>query len=213
MLKKYVVNYERADRKGRYYSRRVYAESRIAAGELVEQMIGAETECRIVSVKAAAPTSKKITRRLYVAYGSNLNIDQMKHRCPDAKIYGSGTIKNYRLAFFRVASILPCPGTDVPVGVWEISKADETNLDLYEGYPRLYRKEMIDVEMATGETVSAMVYIMNRRRGESDPPQMYYETIYTGYCDFGLNTEYLKKARAEVGLWDEYFQNFYAAWH
>ena len=72
---------------------------------------------------------------------------------------------------------------------------------------------MIDVEMASGETVSAMVYIMNRTRGESDPSQMYYETIYTGYCDFGLDLKRLKKARNEVGLHDEYFQNLYTVWH
>ena len=30
----------------------------------------------------------KMTKKYYIAYGSNLNISQMKTRCPDAKIVG-----------------------------------------------------------------------------------------------------------------------------
>lgn len=136
---------------------------------------------------------KKSIKKLYVAYGSNLHLEQMCYRCPDAKVYGSGVIKNYRLAFYRVASILPEVGTDVPVGVWSISPQDEKNLDRYEGFPHLYRKENIDVVMDNGETVTAMVYIMNQDGRESCPDRSYYNTIYTGYCSFGLDTEYLKK--------------------
>lgn len=36
-----------------------------------------------------------MSKRLYVAYGSNLNIRQMKYRCPTAKLYGVGTIEDY----------------------------------------------------------------------------------------------------------------------
>jgi len=38
-------------------------------------------------------------KRLYVAYGSNLNLKQMSHRCPTAKVYGKGKLKRYRLLF------------------------------------------------------------------------------------------------------------------
>ena len=40
-----------------------------------------------------------MSKRFYVAYGSNLNIRQMKHRCPTAKLYGTGEIKDYELQF------------------------------------------------------------------------------------------------------------------
>lgn len=36
-----------------------------------------------------------MSKRLYVAYGSNLNIRQMKYRCPGAKLYGRGVIEDY----------------------------------------------------------------------------------------------------------------------
>ena len=37
--------------------------------------------------------------KLYLAYGSNLNIVQMIIRCPDAKFYGTAEIKDYELLF------------------------------------------------------------------------------------------------------------------
>lgn len=37
--------------------------------------------------------------KLYIAYGSNLNLRQMKYRCPTAKLVGKGTIENYELQF------------------------------------------------------------------------------------------------------------------
>ena len=36
-------------------------------------------------------------KRLYTAYGSNLNLDQMAMRCPTAKLVGTGVIQNYEL--------------------------------------------------------------------------------------------------------------------
>lgn len=138
-------------------------------------------------------------KKLYVCYGSNLNVNQMSHRCPDAKIYGSGVIKNYRLSFYSVASIEPEEGDACPVGVWEISERDEAHLDIYEGWPSLYRKEDIEVTMDNGETVTAMVYIMNRSGVETPPSQSYYDCIETGYRDFGLNKKYLKESVRKFG--------------
>ena len=38
-------------------------------------------------------------KRYYVAYGSNLNVRQMRMRCPYARIIGTSVIPNYRLMF------------------------------------------------------------------------------------------------------------------
>lgn len=38
-------------------------------------------------------------RRLYAAYGSNMNIEQMARRCPTARVVGKGVIKGYELVF------------------------------------------------------------------------------------------------------------------
>lgn len=38
-------------------------------------------------------------KRLYIAYGSNLNLEQMKHRCPTAEVVGKSTLRGWRLRF------------------------------------------------------------------------------------------------------------------
>lgn len=154
-------------------------------------------------------------KKLYVAYGSNLHLGQMAYRCPEAKVYGAGVLKNYELTFWGnwgrngVATVLPHAGTDVPVGVWEISAADEKNLDIYEGWPRLYRKEDIEVTMADGSVVTAMVYIMNENGMRATyPSDSYFNTIATGYRSFGFDLEFLKAARDRISVRDFRFKNF-----
>ena len=58
--------------------------------------------------------------RLYVAYGSNLNLTQMAFRCPTAKVVGKGELKDYELLFRggrrgAVATVEPKEGSAVPV--------------------------------------------------------------------------------------------------
>ena len=74
-----------------------------------------------------------MTGRRYIAYGSNLNRAQMALRCPDAKVVGTGEIKDYELLFRgnrngAVATVEPKKGESVPVLIWEISPRDEFNL-------------------------------------------------------------------------------------
>ena len=75
--------------------------------------------------------------RLYFAYGSNINLKQMKHRCPNAKVVGPVTLDGYRLTFrgSGVATILPCEGRKVEGLLWKLTLACERALDYYEGYP------------------------------------------------------------------------------
>ena len=83
--------------------------------------------------------------RYYIAYGSNLSVEQMKHRTPDAKIVGTAVLCGWRLLFKSYATIEPKEGRKVPVLVWEISDADEASLDRYEGYPTYYYKRELPV--------------------------------------------------------------------
>ena len=142
-----------------------------------------------------------MSKRLYVAYGSNLNIRQMKYRCPTAKLYGTGVIDNYELQFKgqphgAFATIAPKDGSSVPIAVWEIQAKDEMSLDRYEGYPSHYFKQNVPVQL-DGEEVNAMVYIMNLKMGFGLPSPHYYQTVYEGYNDCGLNTDVLNKALAD----------------
>lgn len=134
---------------------------------------------------------------LYIAYGSNLNLAQMRYRCPDAEAVGTGVIPNYRLTFKALgssafATIEPCEGEAVPVAVWQISRRDEMSLDRYEGYPTHYTRERMDVLMDDdGERVEGLVYIMNLRAVPRLPSQGYFEAVLSGYRSFGLDEQKL----------------------
>ncbi len=136
--------------------------------------------------------------KLYIAYGSNLNIEQMADRCPGARIVGTATIPGYQLLFrggyeSAVATIEPMKGSNVLVLVWEITPADEAALDRYEGFPYLYRKEKLKVRLH-GEEVTAMVYIMNEGRPLGTPSCYYYATIWEGYKAAGFDVDILREA-------------------
>ena len=135
---------------------------------------------------------------LYIAYGSNLNLPQMAFRCPTAKVVGASEIKDYGLLFCgsrrnSVATVEPLKGSTVPVLLWTLKERDLQALDRYEGYPHLYRKEILDVELK-GRTVPAMVYIMNEGHPYGSPSDYYLNVIMEGYKTAGFDTEILEQA-------------------
>ncbi len=76
--------------------------------------------------------------RLYFAYGSNINLEQMDCRCPDATVVGPVSLENYELLFRAsgVATIAPKEGGKVHGLLWSITPECERSLDRYEGYVR-----------------------------------------------------------------------------
>lgn len=132
-------------------------------------------------------------QRLYIAYGSNLNLEQMAFRCPTAKVVGKSELKDYELLFRggrrgAVATVEPKEGSTVPVLIWEIQNRDEVSLDLYEGYPNLYGKQMLEVEL-DGKTVPAMVYVMTPGHSFGIPSDYYSNVIWQGYETAGFETQ------------------------
>jgi gamma-glutamylcyclotransferase (GGCT)/AIG2-like uncharacterized protein YtfP len=139
-----------------------------------------------------------MNKTLYLAYGSNLNLEQMAQRCPTAKPVGAVFLKDHRLLFRgghggAVATIEPFKGKTVPCLLWEITPADEAALDRYEGFPFLYRKEVIKVKHGR-KLVDAMVYIMNDERSFGTPSCYYYSVILDGYKSAEFDTNVLKQA-------------------
>lgn len=135
--------------------------------------------------------------KYYVAYGSNLSVDQMALRCPDATIVGKASLDGWRLVFRYHATIEPCEGSTVPVLVWAISERDEARLDRYEGYPRYYVKEYLSVPVqapAGRLNVRAMVYLMAPGQPVLPPSGGYYAIIEKGYSRFGFDLRILREA-------------------
>lgn len=129
----------------------------------------------------------------YLAYGSNLNVEQMKYRCPNALRMGKIMLQDYELEFRYYLTIVPKKGASVPIGVWMVDEDDERRLDYYEGYPTFYRKEYVDIEIHN-QKVKALVYIMNDVRSVMAPSKVYLETCAEGYDNFDMDITPLKEA-------------------
>lgn len=148
----------------------------------------------------------EMASRYYIAYGSNLNLPQMRGRCPGATIVGTAVIENYRLLFkgSKTGSYLtiePWEGGRVPVAVWKVTAADERSLDRYEGYPVFYYKVGMELDVtlkSTGEvqTLEGFAYVMYADRPIGVPSNSYFITCAQGYRSFGFDTNILLNAYA-----------------
>ena len=137
-------------------------------------------------------------KRYYAAYGSNLNILQMRYRCPSARVIGTAEIADYRLLFKgsktgAYLTIEKQKGSVVPVGIWEVSESDERSLDRYEGFPNFYYKTEMSLDIKgirTGKIRrrKCFVYIMHEERELALPSRSYVKTCIEGYFDFDFNT-------------------------
>lgn len=145
-------------------------------------------------------------KKYYIAYGSNLNLPQMRVRCPNARIIGTSVIDGYQLLFkgSKTGSYLtiePKEGGKVPVAVWEVTESDEKELDRYEGYPTFYYKKTMTLDVKgirTGKIrrKEAFVYIMHEEGKLGSPSSYYIRTCLDGYRAFGFDERYLYDALA-----------------
>ena len=131
-------------------------------------------------------------KKYYIAYGSNLSVEQMADRCPDAKVVGTAVLHGWQLLFKGCATIEPNPDRDTPVLIWEISERDEQRLDRYEGFPAFYYKKRIRVKLhSTGKTAIGLVYIMHEERQLGIPDSHYFNNIREIYNHHNWDEELL----------------------
>lgn len=134
-------------------------------------------------------------RKFYIAYGSNMDLDQMEYRCPDSAIVTTITLDGWRLMFKgsqsgNYATIEREDGCQVPALLWEISDADERSLDRYEGFPTFYYKQYLWVN-GYGP---ALVYIMHETRPHGVPSQRYYDVMDKAYKLLKMPRKILREA-------------------
>lgn len=138
-------------------------------------------------------------KKVYIAYGSNMDEVQMAFRCPDAELIGTGLLRDWRLMFKgsktgAYATIEREKRCVVPVLLWRISATDEEYLDRYEGFPRFYYKRRVSYEDALGCRKNGMVYIMHEERKLGEPSVYYYKVLEDAYKQFGFDLNILEEA-------------------
>jgi gamma-glutamylcyclotransferase (GGCT)/AIG2-like uncharacterized protein YtfP len=132
-------------------------------------------------------------KSLYFAYGSNLHMDQMAARCPGSEPLCKLVLPDWRLVFRGVADVEPCHRDRVEGCLYVITPECEAELDHYEGWPRMYRKEYFLIKHK-GEPESVMFYRMNQDTTVAPPYAGYFEVVQTGFEHWGLDQKKLIQA-------------------
>lgn len=138
-------------------------------------------------------------KRYYLAYGSNLNLEQMNYRCNEVKVIGAYNLEGYRLVYKGIKdnlsylTIEKYPDSFVPLGIYEVSYADIKSLDQYEGFPSLYSKCYIPF-VIDNKRYKGLIYVMNDNYDYFIPSSEYVSICMEGYNDFDFSKEILAKA-------------------
>ena len=147
--------------------------------------------------------------RFYVAYGSNLSLERMRSRCPDAEAFGTAVIPGYRLLFKKsrtgyYATIEQDANCYVPAAVYRISERDEELLDRYEGCPHYYYKQQFRLSVTRLDSGSkmrekkwCMAYMLHEGRGLGKPDTDYFRILEEGYAAWDFDTDILGKGLAD----------------
>jgi gamma-glutamylcyclotransferase len=140
---------------------------------------------------------------LYFAYGSNLDVEQMRERCPTARPLKRVRLPDHRLGFTHLsrrwgggaADILPHPGESVWGAIYLLGPSDLERLDRFEGgYERL------EVEVEDGEaTPQVATSYTVREKGSFQPTEEYLEKLLRWGAYWGLPDTYLTRLRTVHG--------------
>ena len=138
---------------------------------------------------------------LYFAYGSNLNLCQMMHRCPSAKLEGVGQLNGYSLGFTHYSSgwgggtadVVPSAANEVWGLVFEIEDIDLQALDDYEGYPTAYVRFQATVEVGNRRLSGAWVYSVKEKREFIPPTSEYLDIIKRAGIHWGFPQSYMER--------------------
>ena len=152
---------------------------------------------------------------LYFSYGSNLDPEQMRERCPRARVVGLAALRDERLVFplfstnwgGGVASVQAAHGRTVWGVLYDLEEAELTALDAFEGFVapgsqhNLYDREHVTVDLVRPDDgsiprrVRAWIYIA-RPSNPQPPTRRYLDTILRGALHHRLPEDYVAFLRA-----------------
>jgi gamma-glutamylcyclotransferase (GGCT)/AIG2-like uncharacterized protein YtfP len=152
---------------------------------------------------------------LYFAYGSNLDPEQMRSRCPGSWPVGLAALHDHRLTFplfserwnGGAAGLSHAHGQSVWGMLYELTDGDLAALDGFEGWKgpgdhhNLYDRELVTVELMRADDgsvprrVRAITYLA-RTLKPTPPSRRYLDTILRGARHHRLPPEYIERLEA-----------------
>jgi gamma-glutamylcyclotransferase (GGCT)/AIG2-like uncharacterized protein YtfP len=139
---------------------------------------------------------------LYFAYGSNLDAEQMRARCPTARGIGRAQLRGHRLAFTHfstrwnggAADVVPDGAASVWGVVYAMGPDDFARLDPFEsGYDR--------VRLAVDADGAGVVHVTSysvREKGRFAPHREYLEKMLRWGARWRLPGDYLAELLARA---------------
>ena len=151
----------------------------------------------------------------YFAYGSNLDLLQMKRRCPLSKLISKGMLPDYRLTFNRyapgwgggVADVIQDVDSEVWGLIFEISDSDLERLDHYEGCYKdqtsLYERWKTVIDTPNGQVDDVWVYTVVEKQKFVQPTLEYLHIIKDAAVRWDFPKNYLQSLEKFQNLIDE----------
>ena len=145
---------------------------------------------------------------LYFAYGSNMDPQQIRQRCPSSRFISTAILRDHRLAFTLrskrrrcgVANVLPANGQEVHGILYRINRRRDWDvLDAAEGYKSIrrrgnrYRKKLLRVyRLGYPDVVLSWVYLGTVENASPPPSSAYLSQMLAGADYWGLPKTYRK---------------------
>lgn len=141
-------------------------------------------------------------RNPYFAYGMNMDVAAMAHRCPGAKLIGRGSLPGFRFGINPkgVATVIADRDSTVFGLIWDLPPRDELSLDAFEGVrDGHYRKRRYQARLeGDDDPLACMVYQATRDR-PARPRRGYLETVIKAAAREGLPETYVNELRLWLG--------------
>jgi gamma-glutamylcyclotransferase len=141
--------------------------------------------------------------RLYFAYGLNLNLAEMRKKCPSAQVLGPAKLPGYQLGFYghssvwdgATESVTSHPTNEVWGVLYQLSAAAWDTLDGYEDArfdgTGAYFHYPVEVEAANEAVIPATIYEKAVLREPQLPSSEYLSLICQGAKEQGLPENYI----------------------
>jgi len=134
----------------------------------------------------------------YFAYGSNMDLNQMKDRCPrNHKFLDVGELEGWEFFINQrgVANIIMDENSNVYGLLFEITKRCLNCLDMHENYPELYGRSELSIKFGD-KKVDTWVYIDNNFIKVGKPRTNYLERIVEAAEKFKFPKDYIKHLKS-----------------
>lgn len=136
----------------------------------------------------------------YFAYGSNMNLEQMKKRCPSAVFLKKVRLKGYKFVYDGCSSLRKCAVANIVRSendtVWgalfEVDSECIDSLDRYEGFPFSYQKETLEVIDEQNRKYDALVYVREPQMIVK-PSDEYRNVVLDGAKNCELPKDYIAR--------------------